>query len=214
MPFRAAHTFLEEAGISYPGVGGVIGLSGKIGDPLSAAADRPRAELLTDSARDVERLFREHNRALVGFLTARLGSEQEAREVAQEAYVRLLRLDQPTASSFLRAHLFHIAANLAIDRLRHRTLRARAPLNDLFQELLFAPTPEHQALAAEEIEVMRLALRELPGKSARAFTLCMLLGRDMPSIAKEMHLSERAVRWHVQRAFEHCRARLAQYRES
>jgi RNA polymerase sigma factor (sigma-70 family) len=146
---------------------------------VNPSADSSNAICELDAARDVERLFREHNRALVAFLTARLGSEQEAREVAQEAYVRLLRLDQPTASSFLRAHLFHIAANLAIDRLRHRTLRARKPLDELFQDLLFTPTPEHQALAAEEIDVMRRALRELPAKSAQAFTLYMLVGRDV-----------------------------------
>lgn len=167
----------------------------------------------SSAARDVERLFREHNRSLVGFLTARLGSEQEACEVAQEAYVRLLRLDHPTASSFLRAHLFHIAANLAIDRLRHRVLRARTPLDELFQDLLFTPTPEHQALASEEVDVMRRALQELPAKSARAFTLYMLVGLDVHSIAEQMQLSERAVRWHVQRAFEHCRAKLGEYRE-
>ena len=40
----------------------------------------------TASAADaVVQLFREHNRMLVGYLTARLRSEQEAKEVAQEA---------------------------------------------------------------------------------------------------------------------------------
>lgn len=120
---------------------------GKVLDPVSTAADSLSTEPPPDPARGVERLFREHNRALVSFLAARLGSEQEAREVAQEAYVRLLRLDHPSASSFLRAHLFHIAANLAIDRLRQRAFHARTPLNDLFQDLFFTPTPEHQALA-------------------------------------------------------------------
>ena len=33
----------------------------------------------------VSQLFRDQNRALVGYLTTRLGSRQEAREVAQEA---------------------------------------------------------------------------------------------------------------------------------
>ena len=122
---------------------------GKVLDPVSTAADSLSTEPPPDPAGGVERLFREHNRALVSFLAARLGSEQEARELAQEAYVRLLRLDHPSASSFLRAHLFHIAANLAIDRLRQRAFHARTPLNDLFQDLLFTPTPtpEHQAFA-------------------------------------------------------------------
>lgn len=187
-------------------------MDGKVLEPVSTAADELSAEPPPDPARGVERLFREHNRALVSFLAARLGSEQEAREVAQEAYVRLLRLDQPSASSFLRAHLFHIAANLAIDRLRQRAFHARTPLNDLFEDLLFTPTPEHQALATEEIDVMRRALRELPAKSSRAFTLYLLAGRNIRSVAQEMGMAERSVRWHVQRAFEHCRARLEEYR--
>lgn len=193
---------------------GSTGLGGKTFHPANPAAEEPGSDPSLDPVRGVERLFREHNRALVGFLSARLGSEHEAREVAQEAYVRLLRLDHPTASSFLRAHLFHIAANLAIDRLRQRGQRSRAPLSDFFQDLLLPPTPEHHALAGEEIEVLRLALRELPAKSARAFTLYMLVGRDVRSIAREMQMPERSVRWHIQRAFEHCRAKLAEYRES
>jgi RNA polymerase sigma factor (sigma-70 family) len=193
------------------GVG--LALNCKVTELASSAAEGFGEERAMDPARKVERLFREHNRALVGFLSARLGSEHEAREVAQEAYVRLLRLDHPTASSFLRAHLFHIAANLAIDRLRQRAVRARTSLEDLFQDLLFTPTPESQALASEEMDVMRRALRELPAKSARAFALYMLVGRDVRSIAREMRMPERSVRWHVQRAFEHCRSRLEEYRE-
>src|SRR4029077_8378618 len=66
----------------------------------------------------VERLFREHNEALLRFLRTRVGSHNEALEIAQEAYVRLLSLDQPGAISYLRAFLFKTAANIAIDRHR------------------------------------------------------------------------------------------------
>src|SRR5262245_62131178 len=69
--------------------------------------------------RSVERLFREHNEALIRFLQARLRSRHAAREVAQEAYVRLLSLDRPPgASSYLQSLLFRTAANLATDRIR------------------------------------------------------------------------------------------------
>src|SRR5262245_8726557 len=74
----------------------------------------------------VERLFREHNEALIRFLALRLRSQQEAKEVAQEAYVRLLKLDQPGAVSFLRAFLFKTAANLAVDRIRHEQTTRQA----------------------------------------------------------------------------------------
>lgn len=89
---------------------------------------------VTDHRDAVNQLFRQHNRALVSFLLARLRSEQEARDVAQEAYVRLLQLDRPGAISFLRGYLFRIAANLSIDRLRHRVIREQVTV-ELFEEL-------------------------------------------------------------------------------
>src|SRR5262249_21285839 len=78
-----------------------------------------------DHSRVISDLLRAHNGALVSFLAARLHNAQDARDVAQEAYVRLLQLDAPGALSFLRGYLFKIAENLAIDRLRHRALRER-----------------------------------------------------------------------------------------
>lgn len=88
------------------------------------------AENTADPARDaraalVERLFREHNQALLRFLVSKLQSQQEAKDIAQEAYVRLLKLDTPDAVSYLRAFLFKTASNLAIDRLRTRQAETR-----------------------------------------------------------------------------------------
>src|SRR5688500_18677903 len=86
-------------------------------DPPGEDADgATRAELVT-------RLFREHNQALISLLTLQLRSVQDAKEVAQESYVRLLQLDRPGAASLLRAYLFRIASNLAVDRLRQRNVR-------------------------------------------------------------------------------------------
>jgi RNA polymerase sigma-70 factor (ECF subfamily) len=64
------------------------------------------------TAAAVSHLFREHNHALVGYLTARLRSEQEAKEVAQETYVRLLQMQDPGTPGLLRAYLFKTATNL------------------------------------------------------------------------------------------------------
>src|SRR5258708_775459 len=51
----------------------------------------------------VERLFREHNEALIRFLRGRVGSHNEALEVAQESYVmnQIHGLDAATIASRL-----------------------------------------------------------------------------------------------------------------
>src|ERR1700681_2102096 len=95
----------------------------------------------------VSALFRANNRALIGFLMTHLTTESEAREVAQEAYVKLLQLDQPEAISFLRTYLFRIAGNLAIDRMRRRIRKERVDRLDLFDDHSHASSVEDEVMA-------------------------------------------------------------------
>jgi RNA polymerase sigma-70 factor (ECF subfamily) len=159
-------------------------------------------------AERISRLFTEHNESLVRFLAARLHSVQEAKEVAQEAYVRLLSLDDSGAVSFLRAFLFKTAANLAVDRIRSRSRQRQAMSAGLYDELREAMTPDHEAAQAEEAEIVRRLIGELPPKCRRAFLLHRIHGEEFSQIAKQMELSERMVRHYVLRAVLHCRAGL------
>ena len=157
----------------------------------------------------VEELFRQHNEALFLFLRSRLKSDQDAREIAQEAYVRLLQLDRPEELSFLRAYLFKIASNLAVDHVR-RQGRFRQISKEL--PLFEFPTPPSQEgkLAAEdEIGLVKIAVAELPPKCRQAFLLSNIENWPSSRIAKHMNLSDRMVRNYVSRALEHIRRRLA-----
>lgn len=156
----------------------------------------------------ITRLFSEHNESLVRFLAARLHSVQEAKEVAQEAYVRLLSLDDSGAVSFLRAFLFKTAANLAVDRLRSRNRQRQAQDAGLCDELREAPTPDHEVTQAQEAQIVRQLIEELPPKCRRAFLLHRIEGLELPQIAQQMGLSERMVRHYLLRAVLHCRAGL------
>ena len=160
----------------------------------------PQAMLISD-------LFREHNESLVRFLAARLRSRQDAKEVAQEAYVRLLSLDKPGAISFLRAFLFKTAANLAVDRMRShcRHQRYSAAFFDDFQE---APTPERVAIATQSVERIQYLLSELPPKCRQAILLNRIQGLDPSQIAKRMNMSERTIRHYILRALIYCRTGL------
>jgi RNA polymerase sigma-70 factor (ECF subfamily) len=155
-------------------------------------------------AERVERLFREHNEALIRFLQARLRSPQEAHEVAQEAYVRLLSLDETGAVSYLRAFLFKTAANLAVDRLRREELHARATALPLFHEFADVRTPERRAAAAQSLERLERLVAALPVKCRRVFVLHRFHGRDVDSIAQEMGLSHRMVQTYLVRALLYC----------
>lgn len=167
------------------------------------------AEAGDTRALQVERLFRDHNDSLVRFLTLRLHSRNEAREVAQEAYVRLLQLERTDVSGFLRAYLFRIAGNLAIDRLRRRATETRFQEADLFSGLFERPAePEALAMEGQRVELIRGFLRELPDPVREAFLLFRTEEMDQASIARRLGVTDRMVRNHITRALMYCRLRL------
>jgi RNA polymerase sigma factor (sigma-70 family) len=172
--------------------------------------ERERSSEVTgnDRAQRISRLFSEHNESLIQFLATRLRSVQEAKEVAQEAYVRLLSLEDSGAVSFLRAFLFKTAANLAVDRIRSRNRQRLAVDAGLCDETREAPTPDRETASAQEVEIVRHLIGELPPKCRRAFLLHRVHGLEFAEIAQEMGLSERMIRHYVLRAVLHCRAGL------
>ena len=159
----------------------------------------------------VAKLFREHNSDLVRFIQARLGGiTGDANEVAQEAYVRLLQLENTGAVSFLRAYLFKIAANLVVDRLSTRRM-AQQNRSGTDEELAHVADPfdlERTVLAADEYSLIIRCLKELPPKCRRAFLLNRICQWPSEEVAQEMGISKRMVRKHVARALIYCRFRL------
>jgi RNA polymerase sigma factor (sigma-70 family) len=161
----------------------------------------------------VSQLFREHNHMLVRYLTVRLQSLHEAKEVAQETYARLLQLQQPGAPSLLRAYLYKTATNLAIDRLRHRKTQRRAEEQPaLWSELTATPAdlrdPAEQLLAREQAEQLLGYLQELPTKCQRVFDLHRVEGVPQHVVAERLGFSERMVRRYVTYAMVYCHLRL------
>lgn len=177
--------------------------------PISPVQERP----VQDHRKQVAELFEAHNRALMRFLTCRLKSSQEAKEVAQEAFVRMLQLDAPGGVSYLRAFLFKTAANLAADRLKSAARRGRIDRLEFFQVADCTPSPESGVAAGQELTVLLHAIDELPAKCRYAFVMHRFYGYELYEVAKLMDLSERMVRIYVERALVFCRERLLTMRD-
>jgi RNA polymerase sigma factor (sigma-70 family) len=142
----------------------------------------------------------------VRFLAGRLASEQDAREVAQEAYVRLLQLDRAEGVSFLKAFLFKTAANLAIDRVRRR--RFAGTREHYLLDLDLESSAETTLSTAEDAALTMAALAELPQHYRVAFVLSRLDGLSTAEIAVRLGVTDRAVRKYLVRALLHLRTHL------
>jgi RNA polymerase sigma-70 factor (ECF subfamily) len=177
---------------------------------------RPDIETMTEAEHGadgsrtavVERLFREHNEALIRFLRGRVGSRNEALEVAQEAYVRLLSLDQPGAVSYLRAFLFKTAANIAIDRRRRHRSYDKVAGGQLFTEFSENRTPEREVAAEQTLRHLGSLIESMPAKCQASFVMSQIQGLDAATIASHLGITDSMVRKYVVRALLHCREQM------
>lgn len=177
-------------------------------EPRSAGEQSGEAPQAGAASR-IEVLFREHNETLVRFLRGRLPLDVDAREAAQEAYVRLLQLDEPAQPSFLRAYLFKVAANVATDLLRRRAIRAQGDGLEAGARGDAVPATQERALQArEQLELVEKALLELPPRCREAFRMSREDGAGAAEIAARLGVSDRMVRQYLVRALEHIQLRL------
>jgi RNA polymerase sigma factor (sigma-70 family) len=175
-------------------------------DPLPQAGEGTKNDAAPRAAA-VQRLFEAHNRKLIRFLLTRLHDEQDAVEVAQEAYVQLLQLEKSGSAGLLQAYLFKIARNLAVDRVRRRKVRSEhvqaASLDGLFDTGV-----EEGYLAGEQLKLFWRAVEELPEKCRAAFMASKFRERTAEEVAGEMKISARMVRKYIVQGLVYCRLRV------
>ena len=167
----------------------------------------------------LEDLVAAHRVPLEKYLASKLDSAEDAAEVAQEAYLRLHRMEQPQKLDNARAFLFQVATNLAVDQLRRRTLHFRflkyekgqAPEGEPADINATTASPEQILDAKEKLKAMYQAVDELPFKVKQAFLLHRSNGMSYAEIADTLEVSVSSVEKYLLQALKHCRKRLATY---
>lgn len=153
-------------------------------------------------------LFREYYDDLVGYLTAKLRSRDQALDMAQETFLRVLT--HPPSRPILepRAFLFKTAINLSIDLFRKRRWQAEESFNmEKLQDALTVPADQETVIEErEQVQLLYRAIQELPPRCREVFVLYL---KELPQadIAAQLGISKSMVEKHIFRAMTHCRER-------
>ena len=146
---------------------------------------------------DFDALFRAHHAEIVRYLAARLGSREEAGDVAADVFVEAWR----RAPSLrwrgrpVLAWLYRVAANMAADRM---SARRREPVA---AEVRRRRRPAGDEVAAVvERDALRRALATLPPDHALAVHLRLVEGYPFADVARVMGRSVGACQMLVLRA--------------
>jgi len=159
----------------------------------------------------VERVFDKKDDELSHYLERRLPAAADAEDLAQEAYLRLLRVDRAERIRRPEAMLFRIAANLVCDFYAHRGRRRETANTDLVERSIDGdrsrPT-EHRALTRQRLARLERVAAELPPKCRAALVLARRDGMTYREIAGRLGVSRSMVKQYLTRARVHCLERM------
>lgn len=152
----------------------------------------------------VSELYQHHHGWLQGWLRRRLGCHEQAADLAQDTFTRLLGSRRVLEAREPRAYLTTVAKGLMINWFQRQSLE-RAYLEALagLPEAL-APSPEQRYLVLETLHEIDALLARLPDPVRQAFLLAQIEGLKYEAIAERLGVSLGSVKRYMQRAFRHC----------
>ncbi|MBD9629932.1 MULTISPECIES: sigma-70 family RNA polymerase sigma factor [Pseudomonas] len=152
----------------------------------------------------VSELYQHHHGWLQGWLRRRLGCHEQAADLAQDTFTRLLGSRRVLDAREPRAYLTTVAKGLMINWFQRQSLERAylEALANLPEEL--APSPEQRYLVLETLHEVDALLARLPEPVRQAFLLAQIEGLKYEAIAERLGVSLGSVKRYMQQAFRHC----------
>jgi RNA polymerase sigma-70 factor (ECF subfamily) len=155
----------------------------------------------------IKKVFEARYADLLRYLVYRLPSREDARDLAQEAFFRLLRRSHDALIENPEAYLFRIAANLAYEqRLKHPL--ESAPEEEIPDE--WHAAPEARADQQQRLDRLARVLSTLPPLPRAALVLQRRDGMTYAEIATQLNTTVHMVKKHIAIALLRCRERLSE----
>jgi RNA polymerase sigma-70 factor, ECF subfamily len=160
-----------------------------------------------------ELLFRKYYVRLCGFSNKFLSDPEEAREVAQEAFIKIWegREDIDPENS-LKSYLFKIAQNLSLNILRKKKIETR--YLEIFKQVYIEHSDfsVYDSLLVQELEdKIAAAVNTIPPKCKRVFELSRIEGLKYNQIAEILNISVKTVEAQISKALSILRIELKDY---
>lgn len=155
-------------------------------------------------------MLERYHRELLNFLSRQVRDRDNAADLAQESFVRVLSAQSSGQGVLdLRALLYRTARNLVVDQHRRSEVRRHDDLESL-QEDQHPAAPQHlqpeEILASQQVIRAYLATIEaLPERCRQAFVLHVFDACSHAQIAQHMGISVSMVEKHIVRAMVACK---------
>lgn len=159
----------------------------------------------------MQNTIRRYHDSLIQFLRQRLRVPEDAMDVAQETYIRMMQYQDSRQIRSPSSMLFRIAINVANDLGRAEIARG-VPNQCSVDDLDIAsdePSAERQLTARQDLALLYTVIEELPPKCRQVFLLSRVRRMTYGQIARHCGISKKMVEKHVSHALAVCMKKVA-----
>jgi RNA polymerase sigma factor (sigma-70 family) len=159
----------------------------------------------------VGRLFAEHRAALQSFFLRRIRSKADAADLAQEVYVRMLRIRDLEAIRNPVSYLYTVANNLVKEHaVLDRRQASGVDIDEMpaYEQLATLPVFDGDLDATQRVARLGEVLKQLRPKCRAAVELRFTQGLAYREIALQLGVSPQMAKKYVAQGLSHCRRRM------
>lgn len=165
----------------------------------TAREPRPDEDLVRQAANGdreaMDLLVRRHHGAVYRTALAIVGDEDQAQDVAQETFIKVVRaIRRFRGDSSFRTWVLSIAANEARGQFRGKRRRVERPLDDALEQGTDDPDVVQRISVTRDADRARTLLGSLPRKQRMAVSLRLFEGLNFREVGELIDSSEGAAR--------------------
>lgn len=152
-----------------------------------------------------------YGKNLMGFISNRVSSQEEAEDILQEVWYQLSRLVNLDEIENINAWLHRVARNKITDNYRKQKPEPSEELEDEISLLVYQELPDDQLFRELFWEELFRALDELPSKQRHVFVQNELEDLTLQEIADQSGESIKTIISRKRYAVQHLRTQLQQF---
>ena len=151
---------------------------------------------------------------LLSYFYRRIRTKSDAPDLAQEVFLRMLRVSDPEAIRNPQFYLYTVASNLVKEHAMQERRQETCPDADeasVQQRLGELPSPESELDASQIAAHLRSVVEQLPSRWRTALILHYRYGLTYEQIGDRLGVSSNMVKKYLAQALGHCRRRMSRW---
>lgn len=154
-------------------------------------------DMILKSAQLIEDSYTNYHHSIYLYIYYKIGNKEEAEDLAQDVYVRLMDYDRMLCTETIKYFLFTIARNLVTDYLR-RYYKKQEMTSYMYEHSVTYTNEIEACVIANDLEACeKYRLSLLPTQRRIIYTMSRFEDKSISDISEELNISPRTVENHL-----------------